>query len=256
MTASQATKAFGSQLLRATQVCSEFSTGVVGNNNAILWTAVPEGVQGDSITIDLDNPGGNGVIAIVVTGTDIVVTLARAAGVISSTAAAVIAAIKADPNASALVSVQNDSTSTGAAAVVDTGGPQNLAGGNDTVTYAPVAEVQKIGGPKISLATTETTHLTSTGGYQEFLATLKQMAQFSAVLNFIPADDTQNIILGLVKDVRHGILRAFRFIFTDAAATTWDLSAFVNDFEVTGITPEGALQANITLRPSGQPTLA
>ncbi len=43
---------------------------------------------------------------------------------------------------------------------------------------------------------------------------------------------------------------------TDTGATVWSFSAFVTDFDITGVSPEGALQANVTLRPSGQPTLA
>lgn len=250
-----ATSGYGSTLKRATQGSATLVTGIVGNNNAILWTAVTEGTGGNSVSVTITNPGGTNPLAVSVTGVDVAIQAATSGGGIISTAAEVIAAVKADASVSAIVSVQNSSTSTGAgvvAAVTHT----DLSGGSDTVTYTTIAEVKTIGGPSLKLNTVESTHLSSTNGWKEFIATLKETAGMSLGLNFLPADNTQSLILGLVKDARHRVLRGFRVTFTDTAATVWDFSAYVSDFDVTGMTPDGAIQATCNLRPSGAPTLA
>jgi hypothetical protein len=122
------------------EVAASLDTGVVANNNAIRWTAKDPGADGNLITVTIVDPGGTtAALGVVVTGPSIVVNLGRAASAINSTAADVIAAIEADTDANALVSVVSKSTSTGAglmAAVSVT----NLAGGaNSTPPGAGVA---------------------------------------------------------------------------------------------------------------------
>jgi hypothetical protein len=119
-----------------------------------------------------------------------------------------------------------------------------------------IAEVQKVSGVGISGSTVEVTHLLSTGGFQEFLATIRQFKQINFSGNFIPQGATQSYTAGLIHDIYNGTLQAFSITFTDPGVTVWSFNAFVIDFEVTGITPEGGLGFSATLRPSGQPTLA
>lgn len=99
-------------------VQATLNTGVVGNNNALTWTALEPGTGGNSITVKLTDPGTTASLSVAVAGTDINVNLAYATGAITSTAAQVKAAIEASAEASALVTVAHTSTSTGAAAVV------------------------------------------------------------------------------------------------------------------------------------------
>jgi len=96
------------------EVAARIDTGVVGNNNALTWVAKDPGADGNLITVTIVDPGGTtAALGVVVTGPSIVVNLARVASAISSTAAAVIAAIVASGPASALVTVVDKSTSTG-----------------------------------------------------------------------------------------------------------------------------------------------
>jgi len=88
-------------------------TGVVANNNAIHWTSK---IPGDGMEVNLVNPGpDHAQISISVAKWKVYVGMAtNSAGVVTSTAAEVIAAVTANAAASALVSAANDGASTGA----------------------------------------------------------------------------------------------------------------------------------------------
>lgn len=107
-------------------------TGVVGDNNALTWTAKDLGFAGNGISVALVDPAGNNqAIAVNVADNNISVSLATdGAGAITSTAANIITAIEANAAANALVSVANTGASTGAG-VVAAVAATNLAGGKD-----------------------------------------------------------------------------------------------------------------------------
>ena len=96
------------------------STGVVANNNRILWTAKTKGVIGNGIKIQLLDPSANSqALSVSVSADTIVVSLATSgAGAITSTANEVIAAVNAHLVAKELVLAAGVTGSTGAAAVV------------------------------------------------------------------------------------------------------------------------------------------
>lgn len=127
------------------EVAAELDTGVVGSNNAITWVAKDPGADSNLITITIVDPGGTtAALGIVVSGASITVNLARAASAISSTAAAVIAAIIADSGSNALVSVTNKGASTGLGLMTAVS-VTNLAGGaNSTPPGAGVALGQAV----------------------------------------------------------------------------------------------------------------
>ena len=105
-------------------------TGTVVANRAILWLAKKSGVAGNSITVTLQDPGGNNVTLLVsVTGSAITVRLATGSGgAITSTAAQVIAAVNAYGAAAALVLAANYLTSNGTGVMLAQAAT-NLAGG-------------------------------------------------------------------------------------------------------------------------------
>lgn len=124
-------------------------TGVVGDNNAIRFTAKGYGVAGHDIRVQLKDPAGNDqTLAVDVVGKDIVVSLATGgAGAITSTAAQVQAAVEASAAAS-LVTVADEGASTGAGvvAVVAMGA---LAGGVDASVGRKFTVVSKDAGTSI-----------------------------------------------------------------------------------------------------------
>lgn len=99
-------------------VASSLTTAMAGANNDLVFTAKTKGVSGDEITITLVNPGEETATeSVEVTGTDIVVTL-RSVSATLSTAAQVKAAIEADDDANALVTVAFAGADTGAGNVI------------------------------------------------------------------------------------------------------------------------------------------
>lgn len=108
-------------------------TGVVGDKNAILWTAVQPGDAGEDIKVAIVDPSQpNQTLAVSVSTGVITVSVATGAdtGPITSTAALVIAAVNAHYDASKLVVCANSSTSDGSG-VVAAVAPAALAGGAD-----------------------------------------------------------------------------------------------------------------------------
>jgi hypothetical protein len=115
----------------ASAVAAAVNTGVVGSNNAITWAARVAGAAGNAITVAITNPGGTAAAEVVTVAAGAVSVAARtSSGSITSTAAEIIAAIQQHGEASELVTVANDSTSTGAGTVAAVSAT-NLAGGTD-----------------------------------------------------------------------------------------------------------------------------
>lgn len=98
-------------------VQATLSRNPAGDDNALTFTAVAYGTGGNSITIEYLDPSANdAALSIDVVGNAITVNLATGgAGAITSTAAAVLAAIEASGPAAALVTVAIDTGDTGIA---------------------------------------------------------------------------------------------------------------------------------------------
>lgn len=112
---------------------ADLDVGVVGNNNALTLTAVEPGTDGNNISLTVVDPAANNAsLGVSVNGTAITVNLATdGGGAITSTAAQIRAALAANAQAAALVSVANTGASDGsgnAIAVAIT----PLAGGDKT----------------------------------------------------------------------------------------------------------------------------
>lgn len=120
-------------------VAASLDAGVVGENNAITYTAKAAGIAGNAITVTLvDPPGNNVALSVDVDGTDIEVTLATdGSSVITSTAAQVIAALKEHDLASQLITAANKGASSGAG-VAKALAKTSLAGGTAGTTGAAV----------------------------------------------------------------------------------------------------------------------
>lgn len=137
---------------RATPIAATLSTTMTGTNNDVTLTAVEAGADGNAITLTLvDPPGNNVALSVAVTGTDIVVTLATdGSSVITTTGAQLIAAITADADASALVTIANKGADTGAG-VVTALTETALSGGLDwtvkdtIVNSTDLADTDKVG---------------------------------------------------------------------------------------------------------------
>lgn len=74
-------------------------------NQTLQYDAVTAGSAGNNITIRLVNPGVDGALSVAVVGTAITVTLARASGILTTTANDLVTAIQGSVPASALTNI-------------------------------------------------------------------------------------------------------------------------------------------------------
>lgn len=115
------------------EVKATLTTGAVGSNNALTFTAKLYGALGNDITVHLKDPRANSAaLAVSTFGKAITVSLATGStGAVTTTAAQVITAIAAHAAANALVGVANTGASTGAGVVSASYRGVSLAGGED-----------------------------------------------------------------------------------------------------------------------------
>lgn len=116
----------------AARADTKASVTIGSGNAALTFTSKLSGSAGNAITVRFVAPStANATLAVAVTGNDIVVSLATGstAGVVSTTGAQLITAIGASPGASALVTVANAASSTGASVVSGMAAPVALVGG-------------------------------------------------------------------------------------------------------------------------------
>lgn len=115
-----------------------------------------------------------------------------------------------------------------------------------------LGEVVSINPPKLTNATVEATNHSS-GGWREFVSSmLRELEEFTAVVNFTPAV----MVSGIVIDLQAGTKASYSITFPDT-------SVWTSDCYVTGFAPEtadaqnpDALKAEVTFRPTGTPTFA
>lgn len=124
-----------------------------------------------------------------------------------------------------------------------------------TEGFTTIAEVTNISGPGIQSEPLDVTHHSSTAGFREYVGGLKDGGEVTLEMNYIPADDTQNSGAGVLKDLVDQTLRNFKLIFPDPSLTEFAFSALVTNFEPAAPV-DGKLSASVTLKLSGQPTLA
>lgn len=119
-----------------------------------------------------------------------------------------------------------------------------------------IAQVSNISGPGLSLDTEDVTTHDSTGGWEEVVATILRSGEVKLDLVYDPAAAThKNASGGLLYDLAQRASTTFSIVFPDAANTTWSFTAYVTGFEPSAPV-DGALTASVTLKLTGQPTLA
>lgn len=130
-----------------------------------------------------------------------------------------------------------------------------IGDGGGTEVFTTIAEVRDISGPSLKLDTEEVTSHSSTAGWREYIGTLLDAGEVTFDINFIPTAATHSQTSGLIKDLKNKTLRNFQLVFPNVGATTWAFAAYVTGFEPAEPV-EGVLAASVTLKISGQPTLA
>ena len=122
-------------------------------------------------------------------------------------------------------------------------------------SFTTIGEVGDIEGPELETDTEDVTNHSSTGGYEEVIGTILRTGEVTFPVNYIPTNATHNATTGLLLDWKNKTLRNFQLVFPDGSSTTWSFSAIVTAFAPQAPVA-GKLGADVTLKLSGQPTLA
>jgi predicted secreted protein len=127
--------------------------------------------------------------------------------------------------------------------------------GGSPEVFTTVAGITHIGGPDMKVDMIDVTSMDSPNGWREFIGGLKDGGSLRLTCNFDPQTATQSYSTGLLKDFVNRTKRNFQLVLSDAGATTWSFAGFVTDFPV-DMPVDGKLSVDITIKITGQPTLA
>lgn len=119
-----------------------------------------------------------------------------------------------------------------------------------------IGEVFDISGPGLSREEIEVTHHTSANRWREFIKGLKDAGEVTFSINYIPTNSTHAAATGILDDFADDtVIDTWSIVFPDSGATTWSFPAFLTSFEP-AMPIDDRLTADVTLKISGQPTLA
>lgn len=128
-----------------------------------------------------------------------------------------------------------------------------LGDGEATEAFTPVARCIAIPGPSLTTDILDATAHDSPDNTEEVVVGIKRNGEIEVNLQFDPADGTHDDATGLISIQQAREVRNFRWVFPDAASTTWELACYV-----VGVSPtapvDGLVTANVRLKPTGVPT--
>lgn len=131
-----------------------------------------------------------------------------------------------------------------------------IGDGGSPETFTTIAEI-KTGpsGPELGRDTVDVTSHDSVNNWEEHIPTILRSGNVTFGINYLPANATHDAGTGLIKDMKDGTLRNFQLVMADAASTTWSFAAYVVGFNP-DFDPTAEINAEVTLKLSGEPTLA
>ena len=125
-----------------------------------------------------------------------------------------------------------------------------IGDGGVTETFTAIAEVLDISGPSYTLDTEEVTNHSTTGGYKEYIPTLKDGGEVTFSLNFF--QDTTHV--ALFTDFENRTRRNFQIVFPlSSGDDTLTFAAFVTSIGHDAPV-QGVLTESLTLKVTGQGT--
>lgn len=130
-----------------------------------------------------------------------------------------------------------------------------IGDGGDPESFTSIAQVKSVGGPSLGLDPIDVTHHASTGSWEEVVGGILRSGEVSLDINYDPAGATHDASTGLIADMVAKTVRNFQLVFPDTGTTTWSFAALVTAFEPSA-PHDDRLSASVTLKLSGQPTLA
>lgn len=129
-----------------------------------------------------------------------------------------------------------------------------IGDGGSPESFTTIAELRNISGPNFSSDVIDVTvHNTSTP-FRRFISGLIDGGEITIDINFVPTDATHGYSSGLLADMINRTRRNFQLVFPDSGSTTWLIPGIVTAFEPSA-DPGDVLQASVTIKVSGPPTL-
>jgi predicted secreted protein len=123
-------------------------------------------------------------------------------------------------------------------------------GATPTEAFTTIAEVLDISGPSYTLDTEEVTNHSTTGGYKEYIATLKDGGEVTFSVNFFQ-DTTHE---ALFDDFENRTRRNFQIVLPISSGDdTFTFAAFVTSIGLEAPV-QGVLTRPVTLKVTGQGT--
>ena len=135
-------------------------------------------------------------------------------------------------------------------AIAGVGASFQRGDGASAETFTPIAEINSIEGPSMSREQIDVTSLDSTGGYREFIGGFRDGGTVTLNMNY-----TLNGYNQMLMDFEDEDSHNYRIVLPDASETTLEFAAFVMDLPLS-IVPDDKVTVAVTLKVSGQPTLA
>lgn len=124
-----------------------------------------------------------------------------------------------------------------------------ISNGDSPETFDPMAEITDVPGVGTTHRTDEVTHMSSPGGWAEYIGLgVKEGKSFTLALNFV-ADDADQILLYRTR-LESGVKANYRIQFTDVSNTTLTFEAIITDSDI-GHARDSKADLSITVQPSG-----
>lgn len=129
-------------------------------------------------------------------------------------------------------------------------------GATPTEVFTTVAAVNgDLPMPDLTQATAEITSRDSTGGYDEFIPTIKSAGEIEFDLIWDPANATHGGATGLLALYNNQTKRNFQITLPSPLTQKWSFAAYVTGYQATA-PQDGAMTATVKLKLTGAPTLA
>lgn len=128
--------------------------------------------------------------------------------------------------------------------------------GGSPEVFTAIKETVTFGLPKPESDDVEVTHLTSPNRKREYIAGLIENGEVQATMNWIPNDPTQDHLTGLLADQKSGVVRNWQALVGTTPIITWSFSGYVKSFAPDDVEAASPLRATLTIKVTGDDTIA
>ena len=120
---------------------------------------------------------------------------------------------------------------------------------NAAGSLTSVGEVTNVKPYSGTAGTVEATHLSSTSGYREYIATLSDGGEAAVTVNYLPGDATDVLIRTAVTD---RLVRTFKIVFPNTKYIQSE--CFVTSYDPAGVVADGKMEMTFNVKFTGVPT--